>query len=331
MILTGHGRPLRAGALGALLLSLLLTPAVADAARAPYGNVVTADVRRPAGDEVVLTRLHVDMALRVGVAQRPLGRLNVRRVGGQVPRGYALAAVRARPRGSKVTIRIAAVRTSGMARAGRPIRVKLKIGGRHVVFRRASTWTVAVAPGVRPRREPSCRTIVGEAVRWTAIAGLRAIALGSERFAARTAVGAAQSRACRRAIPSVSRSAGQRFLAAVDERLAGGPRGPVEGFYATHTKSPDGTAKVCVYVRGGRGGTGDVTVAALTQPFTLDDEAGVARTVTQVPGDGDYAFTVRWRQPDGTYDQSRSVVRVPPGTAPGEAPPAPYSAAGPCT
>jgi len=334
MIQTGHGRPRRALALGALLLSLLLSlvlaPAPAGAAKAPYGNVVQVDVRRPAGDEVVLTRVRVHMALRRGVAPRPLGRLNVRRVGAGLPRGFAIAGVRARPRGGLVTVRLAAVRTGRAARARGPLRVRLKIGGRHVVFSRASTWRVAIAPGVRPQREPGCAAMGGEAQRWTAVAGLRAIALGGERFGARTAVGAAQARACRRRLASVPADAAQRFLTAVDGRLGGGPRGPVEAFYATWAKHPDGTAKVCVYVRGGRGATGDVTVGSAWQPFTLDDDTGIAKTVTEVPGDGEYAFKVRWRQPDNTYDQSAGLIRVPPGNPPGESPPAPYSAAGPC-
>jgi hypothetical protein len=331
MIQTGHGRPLRVFALGALLLlAPLLAPGSAAAqAVQPYGNVVELAVPRPASDQVVIERVRVSMALRAGVRPRPLGRLNVRRAGGRLPRGFAIAGVRARPRGNVVTVRLAAVRTSAAARGGAPLRVRLRIGGRHVVFRRARTSTIAIAPDRLVSGQRDCARMSREARGWTPVGGLRAVALGDERFGARVAVGAAQQRACRRRLAAVLAVAAARFLAAVDEGFAAGPDGAIQGFFATWVKNPDGTAKVCVYVRGAPGGTGDVTVASTTQPFRLDAERGVARTVTQVAGEGDYAFTVRWRR-GSTYERSGGVVSVPPGDAPGDPPPAPYSAAGSC-
>jgi hypothetical protein len=327
---TGHGRPPRALAFAAVPLALLLAAAPA-APAAPYGNVVEAVMPRPDAGELTLTRLRVEMARRAGAARRPLGRLQVRRAGGRLPRGFSVAAVRARPRGRTVTVRLAAVRTGSAARAGRPLRVRVRIGGDHVVFRRATLATLPIAPGTRVPRPRDCRAMNAEASRWTPVRGLGSVELGGERFGARVAVGAAQQRACRRRLPAVPGAAAARFLRAVDPGFGGGFAGAVEGFYATWARNADGSATVCVYVRGVRGGTGEVTVAGTTQPFRLHDEFGVARTVATVAGDGDHPFTVRWRRQDGTVHTGGGAVTVRPGGAGGEDPPAPYAAAGACT
>lgn len=328
MIRTGHGRPLGAFALAVLVL-LALAPTAPAASR--YGNVVEVSVPRPASSQVVLARLQVKMGLRAG-RSGGLGRLGVRRAAGRLPAGYGVAAVRARPRRGVVTIRLAAVRNSSAARAGGPLRMRLRIGGSRVVYRRATTWAVGIGPRTASvRGAPGCATINGEAARWTPVAGMRGIALAGTVFGARTAVGAAQEIACSRSIASVSDLAAERFLNAVDARFAGGTAGPVEGFFATWAKDAAGNAKVCVFVRGARAGTGDVTIAQTTQPFRLDDAQGVARVDTAVPGPGEYPFLVRWRQADGTFRESESSLTVPAGTGRGDDPPQPYAAAGSCS
>ncbi len=324
---TGHGRPLGVLALAVLAL-LALAPTAPAASR--YGNVVEVSVPRPAGSQVVLARLQVKMGLRAG-RSGGLGSLRVRRVAGRLPAGYGLAAVRARPRRGVVTVRLAAVRTTSAARAGAALRVRLRIGGSRVVYRRATTFAVAIGPRTASvRGAPGCATINGEASRWTPVRGLRGIRLAGTVFSARTAVGAAQEIACSRSIRSVSDFAAERFLNAVDSRFAGGAAGPVEGFFATWVNDGAGNAKVCVFVRGARGGTGDVSIAGTTQPFRLDDANGVARVDTAVPGPGEYPFLVRWRQPDGTIRESESSLRVPAAAGRGDDPPQPYAAAGSC-
>ncbi|HEV3002307.1 MAG TPA: hypothetical protein VGW75_16315 [Solirubrobacteraceae bacterium] len=321
---TGRGRPPAALALAVLAL---LAAAPAAPAASGYGNVVDVALPRPAADEVVLARLQAAMTLRPG-RRGGLGSLAVRRAGGRLPRGFALAAVRARPRGATVTVWLAAVRTRA-ARGGRPLRVRLRIGGARVAYRRATTWSVGVRPGRRVRGVPGCGTISGEAERWTAVGGLRSIALGGQRFAARTAAGAALEVACRRSIRSLSPLAAERFLNAVDARFAGTGEA-VEGFFATWARDAAGNAVACVFVRGARGGGGDVTIAGATRRFALDAEHGVARVDAALPGPGDHPFLVRWRQRDGTVRESESTLRVPAGGTRGDGPPPPYSAAGSC-
>ena len=326
MIRTGHGRPLRSSALGATLIVLLLGLAAPAGAQSPYGNVVTALVPRPAGDEVVLARLDVEMARRSAGAR--LRGLAVRRVGGSVPSGYGITAVRARQRGATVRVRFAAVRTGVGARAP-GIRIRLRIGGRGVVYSRARTRSTRIAPGDGAWRSPDCRVLGAEARGWRPVRGLAALVIDGERYSAPTAVGAGLEAACQRNVPSVSQLAAERFLGSVDPRFVGETGGEVEGFYATWVKNPDGSGTVCVYVRGDWGGSGDLLINGRRTPFTLDDQRGLARVDT-VLAPGEYAFTVRWRQPDGTFRQSGSSIRVPAGAVNGEGPPAPYDAAGPC-
>ncbi len=328
MILTGHGRLIGAIALAVLIL-LSLSPVAR--AQSPYGNVVELTLPRPAADEVVLANSEIEMTRRAArVAQ--LGSLDVRRAGGRLPRGYGVTAIQARPRGDRVIVRLVAVRASAAARPGRSLRVRLRIGTSRVVYRRATTTTFAIGPRTTVRGARRCGTIVGEASRWRSVRGLAGLGIGGERFGARTAVGAAQQIACRRRILSVPSEAAERFLVAVDDDFVGadGGGGSVEGFYATWARDAAGNARICVYARGDRGGEGDVTVASTTQRFTLDDTSGVARVDTPVAGEGEYAFVVRWRQPDGTYRESESTLRVPGGGTKGNDPPAPYSAAGTC-
>ncbi len=320
MILTGHGRPLGAFALAALVL-LSFVPGAPAASR---GNVVEATMPAPKSDQVVLTRLEAEMQLRPR-GGGPVGRLSVRRAG-RVPAGFAVAAVRARQRGNTVIVRIAAVRTSGSVRAGR-LRVRVRIGGSRVTYRRAVTSTVPIGPATSVRGTRDCRTIDAEASRWTPVRGLAAVSGDGVRFGARTAVAAAMGIACDRRIRTVSGT--ESFLVAVDEEFSAGGSA-VEGFYATWARDAAGNARICVYIRGRRGGDGDVTVASTTQAFELGDTNGVARTDTAVAGEGEYAFVVRWRQPDGTVRESESTLRVPAGGMKGNDPPEPYSAAGPC-
>jgi hypothetical protein len=156
---------------------------------------------------------------------------------------------------------------------------------------------------------------------------LRTIRFGARRFGALTAVGAATELACRRDIESITGT--DRFLIAVDrEFLRGGAA--IEGFYATWAREPDGAPRICVYVRGRRGGSGDVTLAGSTQGFRLDTTRGVGRVDAVVPGEGEYAFTVRWRQRDGTLRESDSTLRVPASEPKGGDPEEPYSSAGNC-
>ena len=325
---TGHGRPLPAIALAAVVILSLLLLAPAARAASPFGNVVEVKLPRPTTTEVLLGRVVIDMQARTGGPAR--GSLNVRRAGGSLPAGYSVAAVQARPKGSRVTVRLVAVRGTGAARAGGPLRVKLRIGGSKVVYRRATTATVPIAPDTTVRRAPECRTIVNEAAGWKPVSGLARASVEGTRYAARSAVGAAQQIACSVRIPSVSSIGASSFLEAVDPEFAEEPGATVEGFFATWVKNPDGSARICVFVRGERGGTGDVLVASTTQPFTLSSSDGVAKTSTDVAGEGEYAFRVRWRQSDGTFRTSESAVRVPAGGGRGDDPPAPYSAAGTC-
>lgn len=315
-----------------LALTFLLAAAFAPAAQAQvkYGNVVPVQLPAPKGDEVVLARVQVQMEISRKISPRPaeIGPLTVRRAGGGVARGYSVTAVRARPSGNLVTVRLAAVRTG--SRSLRRLSFRLRIGTRRAAFVRARTRTVAMDPDVRVRRLPECSRIAREASRWSVVRGLAGVRIGGERFGARTTVGAAQQLACRRAIPAVPAGAAERFLLAVHPRFAGSPGAPVEGFFATWAKAQDGSAKICVFVRGEPRGTGDVTVGTTTQPFTLDADRGVARTETAVPGEGEYAFRVRWRQSDGTFRESESTIRVPAGGTRGNDPPEPYSAAGTC-
>ena len=322
--------PMRRIVVLALLLpaALALTPAAH--AQAPYGNVVPVALPVPKGDEVVLARVSVEMRLRPArVAQSPLGALRVRRVG-RLPRGFGVAAVRAGRRGDVVTVRLAAARTAARARRIRRLRLSLKIGDARVAFRRAVTSAVPIDPDTTVRRTGDCATISGEGSRWTPVGRLAAIRIGGERFGARTAVGAAQEIACEKDIRAVPEEAAARFLAAVHPAFGRGRGASIEGFFATWARGQDGRARVCVFVRGDAGATGDVTVGTTRQSFTLDDR-GLARTQTDVPGEGRYLFTVRWRQPDDTFRESESTLRVPEGGTRGGEPPPPYSAAGPCT
>lgn len=321
MIQTGQGRPLL---VALVLLSVLLAAAPA-APAASRGNLIEVALPRPAADEVVLARAQIRMAFDAGrVAQ--VGRLSVRRAG-RVPAGFGVAAVRARQRGDTVWVRIAAVRNGPAARAGAPLRVRLRVGDPVHTFRRVVTSTVPIAPDTRVRRSRDCATINGEASRWTAVRGFAALRVEGTRFGARTAVGAAQEIACERDIRSISGT--ERFLTAVSRDFDGGG-GIVEGFYATWARDAAGNAKICVYVRGRRGGDGNVTVASTTQRFELEDETGVGRTDTAIAGEGEYAFTVRWRQPDGSLRESESTLRVPAEGQKGADAPQPYAAAGPC-
>jgi hypothetical protein len=321
MIQTGHGRPLFA----ALVLLTVLLAAAPAAPAASRDNVVEIAMPRPAADQIVLARVQVKMGFEARVAQ--VGRLNVRRAG-RVPAGFAVAAVRARQRGDTVTVRLAAVRTSSSARSGGRLRVKLRVGAPRHTYERAVTSTVPIGPGTRVRRHRDCATINGEAARWQAVRGLSAVRLEGIRFSARTAIGAALELACERDIRTVAGT--DRFLVSVDRDFAGGGGGVVEGFYATWARDAAGNPRICVYVRGRRGGEGDVTVASTTQRFELDDARGVARADTPVAGEGEYAFKVRWRQPDGTYRESESTLRVPADGQKGNDPAEPYSAAGNC-
>ncbi|HEX2087070.1 MAG TPA: hypothetical protein VHF89_15425 [Solirubrobacteraceae bacterium] len=327
MIQTGHGRPLGAAALGALVLTLL-SLAAAPGAHARLTNVVSVSIPRPAGDEIALVRVEARMSFDAARVAG-LGNLPVR-ASGRVPAGFALAGVRARPRGDTAIVRLAAVRTFG--RAGPPIRLRLHIGRRGVhVFRHALLSTVRIGPSTRVRRPGGCATIVGESVRWVNVFPLGGLTLGGERFGARTVVGAAQQLACRRRMLTVPSLLIDRFLTAVDRDFtADDGGGAVEGFYATWARGADGRPRICVYVRGDRGGRGDVTVASTTQQFILDDDFGLARVDTAVAGEGEYAFVVRWRQPDGTFRESESTLRIPSGGRKGQDPPRPYSAAGLC-
>jgi hypothetical protein len=326
---TGHGRPPAVIALAALTFLLLAAPGAR--AASPYGNVVEVRVPRPGPSEVLLARADVVMQLRGGVTQGDLGSLRVRRAGGTLPAGYSVAGVQARPRGKRVTVRLAAVRSGSAARAGAPLRVRLRIGGSRVAYRRVTTATVTIAPRTSVRRTPDCRGIVGESAGWRPVSGIAAMRIGPfTSWGARAAVGAAQQIACDRRLPTIPTQLIAGFLEAVDPDFDTA-RAAVEGFFATWVKNADGTARICVFVRGGTGGTGDALVGTTTQPFTLSEDAGVARTVTEVAGEGEYAFRVRWRQPDGTFHTSESAVRVPAGGGKGDDPPAPYSAAGVCS
>ncbi len=322
MIQTGHGRPLGAIALSAFVLLALLALAPA-APAASRGNVVEVRMPAPRSDEVVLTRLEAQMRARYGA----MGPLSVQRVS-RVPRGISIAAVRARQRGGTVIVRLVAVRSSGSARFG-GMRVRLRIGSSRMTFRRALTSTVPINPATSVRGTRDCRTINGEAGRWTPVPGLAGISLEGLRFGARTAVAAAMEIACRRTITTVGGS--ERFLATVDQGFVDRDEGGVvEGFYATWARDAAGNARICVYVRGRRGGEGDVTVATTTQAYELGDDTGIARVDTAVAGEGEYAFVVRWRQPDGTYRESESTLRIPGGGQKGNDPPEPYAAGGLC-
>ncbi|HEX2084577.1 MAG TPA: hypothetical protein VHF89_02765 [Solirubrobacteraceae bacterium] len=328
MIQTGHGRPLGATALGALVL-IVVSLAVAPGAHARLTNVIPVDIPRPAADEVSLVRVEARMSYQAQVAG--LGDLPVR-VTGRLPRGFAVAGVRARPRGDTAIVRLVAVRTTSRAPAGRDMRIRLRIGSYPThVYRHALMRAVRIGPSTRVRRPTGCATIVGESARWRVVRRAGAIGVDGVRYGARTVVAAAQQLACDKRIPTVSSTAMEQFLTAVDPDFAASDgSGAIEGFYATWAKAPDGSARICVYVRGDRGGSGNVTVASTFQEFTLDDDTGVTRVDTAVPGEGEYAFVVRWRQPDGSFRESESTLRVPGGGTKGQDPPAPYSAAGPC-
>ena len=321
MIQSGQGRPLTA----ALVLLALLLVAAPTAPAKSRDNVVEVTLPRPAPDEMVLARAEIEMAFEARVAA--VGRLKVRRVGG-LPPGFGVAAVRARQRGDTVLVRLVVVRNGDAARAGPPMRVKLRVGDREHTYERAVTTTYEIGPESRVRRHRDCATINGEASRWRPVRRARVIRFGVRRFGALTAVGAAQEVACDRDIDTVP--AGERFLSAVDPDYGAGGGGVVEGFYATWARDEAGRPRVCVYVRGRRRGEGDVTVAATTQPFLLSAGNGLARVDTQVAGEGEYAFRVRWRQPDGTYRQSESTIRIPASGAKGNDPSGPYAAAGNC-
>ena len=315
---------------GALLLAASLALAPAASAQAPYGNVVPIELPAPRGDQVVLARVLVQMEITRRVRPRPssIGPLTVRRAGGGVARGYAVTAVSARYRGNRVMLRLAAVRTG--SRSLRRLRLRLRIGTARAAFRRAGTRTVALRPEVRVRGLRDCARIGREAARWSPVRGLASVRLGGERFPARATVGAAQQFACDRPIATVPAGIAQRFLISVDPRFANGPGSPVEGFFATWARDASGVTRVCVFVRGQPGGTGEVTVGTTTQPFRLDDDRGVARTRTDVPGEGEYQFTVRWRRPDGRFRTTQETVRVAADGPGGDEPPAPYAAAGSC-
>jgi hypothetical protein len=240
-----------------------------------------------------------------------------------------VAAVRARQRGNTVRVRLAAIR-SGVGGRGPAIKLKLKIGGAGDVYRDAGTRSTAIRPGTGIWRGGDCGQMNSEARSWTAVPGLANLTVEGERYSARTAVGAGMEAACQRDLDSVAQSSADAFLAAADPRFVVEGGGEIEGFYATWTKNADGSGKICVYVRGDWGGSGDVLLNGARTPFTLDDTRGLGRIDTDVPP-GEYAFTVRWRQPDGSFRESGSSIRVPQGAVNGQGAPEPYSAAGPCS
>lgn len=311
-------------------VSIFVLAALAPAAHAaPYGNVVPVTIPAPKADEVVLARVDVGMEISRKVRPSPssIGPLTVRRAGRRVARGYAVTGVQARRRGNRVLVRLAAVRIGRRSLAR--LRLKLRIGTRRAAFTGAQVRTVAIDPSTRVRRLPECGVIGAEAARWSPVRGLARLTLGGDRFGAKATVGAAQQLACRRVIQAVPAGAAERFLLAVDPGFANSPAAPVEGFFATWARSPSGAARVCVFLRGRSGGTGDVTVGTPTSPFTLDDR-GLGFTVTSVPGEGEYLLHIRWRQPDGTFRETESTIRVPAGGTAGDDPPPPYSGAGSC-
>jgi hypothetical protein len=316
-----------------LVLGFLLAALLAPAAHAQveYGNVVPVAVPAPRGDEVVLAKVLVSMEANRRARPRPrgIGPLTVRRAGRGIPRGYAVTAVRARPRGNRVLVRVAAVRTTGGRVRGR-LRFRLRVGTSRAAFTSAQIRTAAIDAETRVRRQPDCSGIGGEADGWSLVRGLSGVRLEGERFGARTTVGAVQQLACRRAIDAVPAGAAERFLLAVHPTFAGAGVPVVEGFFATWARDAAGATRICVYVRGRPGSAGDLTVGTTQQPFTLDADRGLALTRTDVPGDGEYAFTVRWRQPDGSVRRSESTLRVPAGGTRGNDPPRPYRAAGAC-
>lgn len=300
---------------------LAATPAAPAASR---DNVVEVELQRPASDEIALAHTRIEMADEDG--GRATGRLPVRRVRG-IPDGFGVAAVRAGRDGDTVTVRIAAVRTGADSHRGRPLRVRLRVGKPRHTYKRAVTSRVMIAPGQRVRRHPGCGAINGEAEGWKPVRRLRTIRFGARRFGAMTSVGAATELACGRIIESITGT--DRFLIAVDREFL--RRGPaVEGFYATWAREPDGSPRICVYVRGRAGRSGEVTLAGSTQGFRLDTVRGVGRVDAVVPGEGEYPFTVRWRQPDGTLRESESTLTVPASEPKGGDPEEPYSSAGNC-
>src|SRR5687767_13355514 len=110
-----------------VVLSFLLALALAPAAHAvPYGNVVPVTLPAPKADEVVLGTVSIGVEISKKARPRPrsIGPLRVRRAGGAPARGYAVTAVSARPRGRRMMVRLAAVRTTG----GRVVpRLRLKL------------------------------------------------------------------------------------------------------------------------------------------------------------------------------------------------------------
>jgi hypothetical protein len=74
-------------------------------------------------------------------------------------------------------------------------------------------------------------------------------------------------------------------------------------------------SRMCVYVTGPPGRTGDVTVVADTREFTLGN-SGRATVMIDIPGPGNYPIRVRWRQPDGSFQEREGTFRVEAGQGP---------------
>ncbi len=232
-----------------------------------------------------------------------------------------------------MTIRLAAVRNTSAAppgnraaRAAADRRLAGRLPARDDVCRRHRP-----GDGVGPRRAPGCATINREASRWTPVRGLRGIALAGSVFGARTAVGAAQEIACSRSIRSVSDLAAERFLNAVDRRFAGGAAGPVEGFFATWSKDAAGNAKVCVFVRGVRGGTGDVSIAGTTRPSGSMTRAASRGSTRRCPGRASTRSSCAGARPTARSARARAACASRPAPAAATIRPSRTQRAGSCS
>ena len=254
MIQTGHGRPLGVFALGVLAsLVLLLACASTAAAQDPIGNVVTVAVPRPAGNEIALVRF--DATMSRAAARR---RLTVRRVGGLIPQRLR-ASPPCAPASAQHRHRPARRDPHGRG-LKRPVdQAEARVGGAGDVFRRTRTRATAIRPGTGIWRRGDCSAIGGEARGWIAVPGLAI--LNAERRAlprahrGRRGLG---DRVPEATSPSVSQEEADAFLAEADPRFTVEGGGEIEGFYATWTKNADGSGKICVYVRGDWGGSGDL-------------------------------------------------------------------------
>jgi hypothetical protein len=214
--------------------------------------------------------------------------------------------------------------------SGGEVRFRVAIGtARRVSIGLRGQFNSNVKPNGTPLRAPECRQARARASSSRAVPGMRRIAVGAERFPAADALGGAVQLLCGRIIPSADQEVAGAFLDAVNPAYTDRAGGTLEGYATTWSFDEEGNAKVCVYVRGARGGRGDVTIAGRTRAFRLDRD-GLSRIEAPVAGPGTYRYRVRFSRGGGRSKSLSASVTLPESRQSGDPVVNPYRQAGRC-